>query len=1470
MSAYVHTQPKCFFEHFGSEDGLPQHTVMSIVQDKKGFMWFSTWDGLCKFDGYDFYIYKMQRGDAYPMRSNRIDLIREDIYGNIWALPYDREPHRFDPKTEKFMGLKSLKEYAAFSFSATKILPMKSGRVWLLSDKMGCIQIVDSTFSKIEVYNVDNKKLYNNSVNNVYEDSRQDSWILSNSGLYHLNHKTGLKTDFFTPKEYPDLKTGKDFYSVLEYDQYIWFGASNGNIRIYNRNNGQFELLETTSQSSIKYLRHINDNNILIVSGDDGFIVYNKPTKTLKIYNKTTLPAMRVNRIMDCYVDKSQNVWLDMDCLGVAKFNLQKEELKHYDMKIESSLSTVFPPNFFIFEDRENRLWIHPRGGGFSIYDPVQDRLQAFYNEPSSLSWRFSNILHTGFSDRQGNLWLSTRTHGLEKIIFNSDLFQSEIMDDNTHSTINNDTRSIYEDSRRQLWVSTKGERIFIYDSDKRQLGYLCQDGSIGAGKPLAGVVYSILEDDKNNIWLGTKGEGLYKLTPQAGKNQYNISNYKNDVSDIYSLSDNNIYSIFQDREKRIWIGTYGGGINLLESLEGKRFINHRNNLNKYPIQSGAQVRVISADKQGNICVGTTFGLILFPSRFETVNQIEYKTYARIPSDKESLSANDIFDICTTAAGETFIATFGGGINKISETDAQGFPLKFVSYTTNNGMPSNVCLSIIEDGNKGKLWISTEGSLTKFDPEKEVFETYSEINRLIKGQNFSEGAKCKTHAGKLYFGHSKGYLEVNPKKIRDNTFKPYMALTRFKLFNKDVNIDDNSPLKVNIDDTEKLELDHAQNFFSLEFAALDMVEPKNILYAYKLEGFDEDWIYNQKQRVANYTNLLPGKYIFKVRSTNSDGIWVDNERGLPIIIHPAFWQTGWAYFAYFLLFVLIMFITLKVIFIFYRLKDKVALEQEETEMKTRFFTDISHEIRTPLTMIVSPVENMLQERKVGDEIRTQLEVVLKNANRMLRMVNQILDFRKIQKQKLSIQETDLGVFITEVCRSFNKTAESQGVVFSVNNLVQAEKVWVDRDGIEKIVFNLLSNAFKHTTQGEGITVSVFKKDKQICLQVKDEGEGMTKDVQNKLFTRFGSFSKDKNKPSTGIGLSIVKEIADKHHARIVVESDVHKGSSFTLFFQTGFDHFDDDVNIVYSQYETIIPKGVANDTTAPNIESTFKANDEELSATEDTKLTILVVEDDTDLRAFIINILNPYYCILEATNGAEGYKLAQEQIPDFIVSDIMMPQTNGIELLQQIRKNNNTSHIPFILLTAKSNIESKLEGLDYGADDYITKPFNVVYFRARIDNILKQRKRLYDRHFTLQNQDNINAGVLQIGDDEQQEPLPHIHPRDAQFLDKVVEAIEQNIDDSQFLVDDLVANLSMSRTVFFKKMKSLTGLSPIEFIRDVKITYAARLIESQQYSIKEVSFMIGISDTKYFTQLFKKAYNMTPSEYKISKQPSMD
>jgi signal transduction histidine kinase/DNA-binding response OmpR family regulator len=985
-----------------------------------------------------------------------------------------------------------------------------------------------------------------------------------------------------------------------------------------------------------------------------------------------------------------------------------------------------------------------------------------------------------------------------------------------------------------------------------KRLGNLSTDGMIHQNSFLPGVVYCIMQDNESNIWLGIKGEGLLKLSKKEGANKWDVIHFRRREDDLYSLNDNRVYSIYQDKKGRIWIGTYGGGLNLLAtSSEGKTiFINYRNNLKNYPVESCNRIRFITEDEMGHLCIGSTGGLLMLSLNFRLPENIVFRHFARIPGKKESLSNNDVHGICITKKGDMYIATFGGGINKVVSRDKNGYPVRFKSYTISDGLQSDITLAIMED-NKGILWISSENNLTKFNPEKETFETFAEIKRFMKVNNFSEASTCRLKNGEMFFGFTGGLLSFKPEEIKKNTYKPYISFSNFQLFNKVVPIGEKSPLYKSIDDVTHLELKHKQNYLSIEFAALDYEEPEYIQYAYKLEGFDEEWKYSQKQRVANYTNLPKGEYVFCVKSTNSEGVWLGNERRLPIKVNPSFWETPFAWILYFIFFAMLVFLCLYILIKIYRLEANVKLEKKLSEMKIRFLTDISHEIRTPLTMVTAPVEYMMNDDRTPEDVKKQLQIISHSTNRILRLVNQILDFRKIQFLRLRVVETELATFVMDIFNNFTEIAESQNINYQFINKAIGEKIWVDRDCLEKIVMNLLSNAFKYTPSGGTIKVFVVDEDKYISIKVSDDGPGISKEKQKSLFIRFSSFNEDKSKPSTGIGLSMVKDLADKHSAKVSVESEIGKGSCFTVSFLTGFSHFEKktiDMAASDGSYEQNQEISGEND----KVPGMNNAKEFIKKKNNNGRQTVLIVEDDNDLRSFLITILSKDYNIIEATDGADGLKKCKENLPDFIISDIMMPNMDGIELLQNIRGDIDTSHIPVILLTAKTNIESKLEGLSYGADDYITKPFSVQYFKARIDNLLMQRKRLQDIFSS-----NLSTGFHEF------DPKPFlITSQDEMLMQKAVQVIENNIDNSNFTVEEFGQAVGMSRSSFYNKVKSLTGFSPVEFIRDIRLKRAKQLLETKQLLIKEVAFMTGFSDTKYFGECFKNKYGMTPMEYK--------
>ena len=739
----------------------------------------------------------------------------------------------------------------------------------------------------------------------------------------------------------------------------------------------------------------------------------------------------------------------------------------------------------------------------------------------------------------------------------------------------------------------------------------------------------------------------------------------------------------------------------------------------------------------------------------------------------------------------------------------------------------------------------------------------------------------------MLFGASGGVFIFNPDSIRKSSYIPPIVFSKLMVTNEDITPGDNSLLKVDIDDTDPLVLSHKENIFSVHFAALDYTNPQNIQYAYILDGFEKQWTFADKQRSVTYTNLPRGEYVLRVRSTNSDGVWVDNERILNIVILPSFWETPVAYVLYVLFILIIILVAVYILFTIYRLKHEVSVEQQISYIKLRFFTNISHELRTPLTLIAGPVEQVLKNDKLPADAREQLVVVERNTNRMLRLVNQILDFRKIQnkKMKMQVQRVDIVPFVRKVMDNFEAVAEEHRIDF----LFQTEKehlyLWVDADKLEKIVFNLLSNAFKYTPNGKMITMFIREDEKTVSIGVQDQGIGIAENKKKSLFVRFENLV-DKNlfnQASTGIGLSLVKELVEMHKATISVDSHLGEGSCFKVDFLKGKEHYDKEAEFILEDADAPARMGQVVDIANSSIQSETLVSDdsekiddvygEEFAKEENSKELMLLVEDNQELREFLRSIFSPMYRVVEAADGKEGANKALKYLPDIIISDVMMPEKDGIEMTRELRADMTTSHIPIILLTAKTTIESKLEGLEYGADDYITKPFSATYLQARVENLLMQRKKLQSFYRDSLMHINISTGQEEVpvatdmpsAEEDVSETPPttlEMSPNDRKFMDKLIELMEQNMDNGELVVDDLVRELAVSRSVFFKKLKTLTGLAPIEFIKEMRIKRATQLIEIGEFNMTQISYMVGINDPRYFSKCFKAQVGMTPTEYR--------
>ncbi len=1426
---------QCVFTHYSTEDGLPQNRVMYMLQDHNGFMWFATWDGLCRFDGYDFVTYKARPDNNICLTSNRIDWIGEDSQGYIWLLSFDKHAYRFNPYHGTF---EKIIPKGAENLNIRKIIILKNHVIWLISDN-NAYRIVLKDKKRYIVQWHENKK-----VHSVFLDSKKNEWILTENGIRLFLPENNTSLNFFMNEKGSEKK--QSFFSACERNNNIYIAAEQGLLWKYIEKDKRFIPIKIPTPSNIKDLDALGKYLIVATTEKNGFYIYDTRSGHIFSYTEKNIKDLKGIVIKSTYVDRKNLIWFNVQNLNtVCRFNFVTGRFKKDVLKNELGESVNSNPNFHIHEDVLGNLWIQPRNGNFSLYDRKNDHLVPFFNDYNSSSWHFSDKLHAAMSDRQGNLWLCTHSKGLEKISFVHRQFDFKVISNLQKGALANSVRTMYQDHKGNYWFSLKNGQISVFDIHWNYLGYLTNKGTIEKyGSPIDGVAYSIMQDHFGDIWIGTRGKGLLHLQ-ENGTLHYNITQYIYKENDIYSISDNSIYSLYEDKFGHIWIGTFGHGLNYIDRKEKNqlvRFTNSRNNLKSYP-SACAEIRQVCPDKEGNIWLGTTQGAISFNSHFQNPENIHFNRYKRIPGNKNTLSNNDIFNIVCTKKGEMFFATFGGGLSRLIHLSPE--KAIFKSYTTKEGLPSDVLLSAVED-NKGFLWIASENGLCRFEPQKEHCENFSGFTLGQTNIQYDEASVMKDRSGRLYFGTGRGYISFLPDQVKKSTFTPPIVFSHLYVQQLEAEPGTNqSSLTEDINYTPKITLKPTDKIFTIVFSALDLSDKAGISYKYMLDGFDQKWqLTIDGQHQATYTNLPKGTYVFRVRSTNADGIWVNNERTLSITMMPTFWETYWAYALYILILMFIICIVAYILFVIYKLKHKVNIEKQIAEIKLRFFTNISHELRTPLTLISAPLECAFHDESLTSQTKQYLKIVKQNTSRMLNLVDQILDFRKIQnhKMKLCVQKTDVVAYIRRITENFQTLADEH----HIDLIFESEKnnifIWVDTDKLEKIIFNLISNAFKYTHDGKTIQIFIYENEQCVSIEVKDQGIGIPDNKRNFLFKRFENHLNGDYliNESTGIGLSLVKELVELHKATIEIESKQGQGSKFTVSFKKGKEYFDETV-------EYILNDGTEDDEAKESAMTIEKINKEELNR------SLLIVEDNNELRGFLKNLFMSSFKVYEASNGEEGFELAQQKTPDIIISDVMMEKKDGLTMTKQLRKDINTSHIPIILLTARTMIENKLEGLETGADDYITKPFSASYLKARVENLLLQRIKLRNL---------FTADLLNLNKNEKQITVTGITQNDKSFLSKVTELIEKNMDNSEFIVEDMVKEFAMSRTVFFKKLKALTGLSPVEFIRTMRIRRAAQLIETTDYNMTQISFMVGINGSRYFSRCFKQMYGLSPTEYK--------
>lgn len=1415
--------PEYKFRFLTTNEGLPQNTVDCMLKDRRGFMWFGTWNGMCRYDGYSFKIYQRETHQG-ELPDNFIRALCEDCEGNIWV-GTGKGLSRFVFSEDRFFIPKQIA--ACFtSYSINHLAFDRHNRLWVATEGYG-VWLVQLQANDTGIQRIDNRFLPDR----------------------HANY-------------------------VCLFEKWAFVGTDGG-----------LTVLDPESLDPVP----VFDELIRSVEGT----------------------------IVNCvFADSDRNIWVGTET-GLFQYDPVARRVRFYDAQPDHPEALKHLTVNSIAEDSEGNLIVGTLGG-LSFFN----RKNRTFSSPGGTFARNENLnnpfVNSLLTDDRGNVWVGTDKGGVNYYNIYQKPFCSLVHDPaNTNSISHNTINSVLKE-KNALWVGTAGGGLNRVTQNGRRVEHFFLE-SEQQGPAGSNFISCIFRNSRNQLWVGTWGGGLSRL---KSVNTRDFQIFLHNDADSASICSDFVSSIAETDKDRLLIGTLDGLDLFSEAGQTFRHVHAKMKLGE-PLEVGC----VLTDLQKMVWIGTRNGLYRFETaqldQLDQHDEIVYDVFFNYPGDSLSLPGNYVISLHESRDGTLWIGTYGNGICRYAG-DA-----RFIHYNEQDGLCNNVAYAIEEDL-QGNLWISTDKGLSKFNPATGKFRNFYVKDGLLSDQ-FYWTASDADGDGNLYFGGVGGLNYFNAREIGSSGESNKPVFTEFSVFNNPVKIGQKYHhriiLQKSVAETQELELSWKDAVFSVEFSALDYFLPEKIKYRYRMEGVDQDWVeVPSTRRFANYTSLPGGEYIFRVKASNSDGVWSDETAELKIIVQPPFWKTIWFQVAFvaFLLLMVLAYIRYRTS---YLKKQKRRLEQqvrERTEkieeqkekllqqaehlqvtneelaerqtliegqkvelelqnakiaqqrdelielnkkvnlvnqLRLRFFTNISHEFRTPLTLIIDPIEQLVRNFKGDRDMMNTLKTINRNAQRLMHLINQLIYFRRIEAGKMTIRagKGDLKQFLSQIYESFRDLAQHQQITYSFESDPLPGETWFDAEKLENIFFNLLSNAFKNTPVGGKITMRVrfpgISGDHELpcaCIEVIDNGSGISEEHLPYIFERFYQAGSVKGAGSggSGIGLALTLELVQALHGRIEVESKKGEGSCFRIFLPYTREAFGEkeidqallpvEVNLEGRLDELVQSLDFAGTDDEP----------EETAGKQKSRPLILIVEDNFDLRSFLVKTLKTDYRVLGAENGKEGFTMAKKYSPDLILSDVMMPVMDGIELCSRLKKEIQTSHIPVILLTAKSTVEDWIEGLETGADDYIPKPFNLDVLQARMANLIENRRKLKKMFST--------SAELTVAD-------LTTNPADEEFLGKAYRILEKNYMHDDFSANQFAAEMFVSRSLLYKKVKAMTDLNITDFVNTYKLRKAVELMQQTKQPISDIAFLTGFNDPKYFSRIFRKFYGMSPSEFQSKK-----
>jgi len=1268
----------------------------------------------------------------------------------------------------------------------------------------------------IRHHRADTNSLLGNNIRDLKVDTNNVLWILSEKGISNID----LKNDVLT--NYPNQNVNCFFVS----DKHIWVGTNVG-LYYLDKENSKY----IAAKQIFPYRTKINkifedvDGNLLIGTSTNGLFKYDTKSDELK-----DLLDVEVSCI---YMSTDGLIWLGTADLGV--YCLKNDEIV---AKFNKSSGLAHNVVRDITEDKQGRIWIGTFLG-LSLLEPEKRTFTNYYQsdkKPYSLS---HNSIYTLFKDREGSIWIGSYFGGVNIYNPQTNLFRYFIADTDQNKSINyRVVGSMLEDDDKNLWIATEGGGVNFYDRKNNSFKYITKGE--GDFKLSHNNAKSLYLDKRDHLWIGTHLGGLNVLNTKTGR----IKKYLKDEKDIHSIPSNTISAIIPFRNNLL-LGT-NDGVVLFNPK--KEIFTPFFETQEFRERIGEKILALFLDKNKCLWIGSeTKGLSVYDPKSG-----ELKNFRNEPKNLKSIGSNLVSQIYQDHMRRIWVATSGGGLNRYHPEDDS-----FTSYTSNEyDLPSDYIYGIAES-RYGFLWIATSKGISRFDVEEERFLAYDFQNGFPLSE-INERGLFITSDGEVFVGGIHGMVSFYEKELQNQTLVHPLYFTALRVNNKEVKPGDPTGILTHtLPYTDEIRLNHSHSVVSFDFTSFNYLKTNKTRYAYKLEGFDSDWVDAGYRRSVNYTNLKPGTYTFTVKEKLRDG--KDSvDTSMKIIIDPPYYDTWWAYLFYIAIICGVLFYINRVLISMALLEENLKKEQVDKEKlsemnhsKLQYFTNISHEFRTPLTLILGQLESLIDEsNSVAPKIYNKIVVAYKNSFRLKELIDELLEFRKqeLGHMKLKVNEHDFGHFTNMIFDSFKEYAERRHIKYKLVCYQNKIPLWFDARQLEKVFFNLLSNAFKFTPDGGSINILLKQQNDELIVKVIDSGQGMPKAYLERIFDCFYQVDniseRRQQQLGSGIGLALSKGIVDLHGGCIRVESEIGEGSCFEVSLPLGKAHFDEK-EVIWDK-EQLIESSLHSPILMQELSVSETNNFETNEFVEKTE-SLLIVEDNSEVRAMLCSSFSDEYTILEAEDGHLGLDIAHKHQLDLIISDVMMPVMSGTEMCQNLKSDLSTCHIPIILLTAKGAEEHRLEGLEMGADDYITKPFNIKLLKARCRNLIKSRKQLQERF-----QANPSLGIKSIT----------TNSLDAELLKKAVSIVEDYLDNSKFDVNTFAKEMCLGRTNLYTKIKGITGQTPNEFILTIRLNKAAQILRSESgVSVANVAYSVGFTTPRYFSKCFSDHFKISPSKY---------